>query len=202
MPKFHVNGEGTPGPCRAGDGETAGVRGCPFGDATEHYDTPKEARAAYEKKMEDEAIPEASAKKSEPTIDPEVAEARQALARYGDDSYRYDADVAKKVAERLELKLEHVQAVIEIEKQVEEAEFEARVARRQVIAHEVINKTNPDISKIRKGATVALKDYGKVLMTVKLTAHRGGKIYGYASNGDYIDGWEDTLILTPDSKLD
>lgn len=45
MGKFHINGKGEPGACRA---EIA----CPFGGENEHYDTAADARRAYEKVQE------------------------------------------------------------------------------------------------------------------------------------------------------
>lgn len=203
MAKFHVNGEGTPGPCRAGDGETAGVRGCPYGDASEHYDTPKEARAAYEKKREEEAVPESSVKKpAESEIDPEIRETSLALSRYGDDSYKYNVDTAKKVADRLGLKYEHVQTVIELDKQEEEAEWEARRVRGNARSLEIARSTDPDVSKLRKGALIAIKTDTNLYERVKITSHRKGRFWGYCTNGDYIDGWDDSSILTSESKLD
>lgn len=73
MARFHVNGAGEPGPCRAtepGSSESQ-ARGCPFGDATQHYDTVGEARAAYEREMEDKAVPEvkSNAKRREAPVD-------------------------------------------------------------------------------------------------------------------------------------
>ena len=202
MAKFHVNSEGTPGPCKAGNGETAGGRGCPFGDATQHYDTPKEARAAYEKEMEDKAVPEASGRKpAEPEVDPEVVEARKLMLGYGDDSFMEERNGAAMISKRVGIKEEVAQKVIDQLKQEEEAEQAARFAKTQVVARDIASKTNPDVSKVRKGATVAVTD-GDALMTVKVTSHRGGKISGYASNGDYVDGWPDDVILTSESKLD
>lgn len=60
MARFHVNGAGEPGICKAqkpGSSESQ-ARGCPYGDATEHYDSKEEARTAFEKKMESESVPE------------------------------------------------------------------------------------------------------------------------------------------------
>ncbi len=45
MSKFHLNAKGEAGKCRAAKGK------CPFGSADEHYDTPEEARSAFEKLM-------------------------------------------------------------------------------------------------------------------------------------------------------
>jgi hypothetical protein len=45
MSKFHVNGKGEAGECRAEQGR------CPFGGADEHYTSPEAAREAYEKTM-------------------------------------------------------------------------------------------------------------------------------------------------------
>lgn len=43
MAKYHVNAAGEAGPCKATQG------GCPFGGEENHYSTPEEARAAYER---------------------------------------------------------------------------------------------------------------------------------------------------------
>lgn len=81
MAKFHVNDVGEPGPCRAtepGSSESQ-ARGCPFGDATQHYDTVSEARAAYEKEMEDKAVPEGkSAARKQAPVDHFSAEGKAA----------------------------------------------------------------------------------------------------------------------------
>jgi hypothetical protein len=45
--KYHVNAMGNAAPCKATQG------GCPFGDDSDHYSTPEDARAAYESAMED-----------------------------------------------------------------------------------------------------------------------------------------------------
>lgn len=42
MAKYHVNGAGEAGPCKATQGN------CPFGGEDKHYSTPEEARSAYE----------------------------------------------------------------------------------------------------------------------------------------------------------
>lgn len=202
MTKFHVNDAGEPGPCRAGDGETAGVRGCPFGGPSDHHNTKEEARAAYEKKKEDEAVPEPSVKKpAEPEIDPEVMETSRILSEYGDASYLDDVGSAQRVAERLGLKYEHVQAVVALRKQEEEAEWEARRARGNARALEVARNTDPDVSKLRKGAVVAIKTDTNLYERVKITSHRKGRFWGNCTNGDYIDGWDDSSILTSESKL-
>lgn len=50
--KYHVNDKGEPGVCNA-------VHKCRFNASEEeHYDTPQEARAGYEKKMVEEIVPE------------------------------------------------------------------------------------------------------------------------------------------------
>lgn len=46
MVKYHINGKGEPGQCRA-------TKACPFGDMTEdHYSSPEDARRGYEKNFE------------------------------------------------------------------------------------------------------------------------------------------------------
>src|SRR5579875_3211223 len=45
MARYHINEQGNPGLCKAT------VR-CPFGDASEHYSTPEQAREAYEIQVE------------------------------------------------------------------------------------------------------------------------------------------------------
>lgn len=46
MTKYHNNDNGDPGPCNAQNGN------CPFGDSeTDHYDSPEEARKAFEEKQ-------------------------------------------------------------------------------------------------------------------------------------------------------
>lgn len=42
MARYHINGNGEPGICKATQG------GCPFGSADEHFDTPEAAREAFE----------------------------------------------------------------------------------------------------------------------------------------------------------
>jgi len=61
--RFHVNDEtGEVGVCKARTGEEATGRGCPFGGDDKHYATGAEARAAYEKSMEEELTPVALVK--------------------------------------------------------------------------------------------------------------------------------------------
>jgi len=45
MAKFHINGKGEPGACKATSGN------CPFGEIEDHFDSPEAARAAYERSM-------------------------------------------------------------------------------------------------------------------------------------------------------
>lgn len=45
MAKFHINGNGEAGACRAGKG------GCPFGDDSKHFTSAEAARVAYEERM-------------------------------------------------------------------------------------------------------------------------------------------------------
>lgn len=46
MAKYHINGEGNPGACRAKPGN------CPFGSESDHYADAKEARKIYERQQE------------------------------------------------------------------------------------------------------------------------------------------------------
>ena len=39
--RYHINSKGEPGVCKA-------QQACPFGDASEHYDSPEAAREAFE----------------------------------------------------------------------------------------------------------------------------------------------------------
>lgn len=51
MSQFHVNPEtGEAGPCRATSGN------CPFADSDHHYNSPEEARDAYEKEMKNQTL--------------------------------------------------------------------------------------------------------------------------------------------------
>lgn len=45
MARFHINNNGDAGTCRAATGA------CPFGGEADHYETPEEARAAFEREM-------------------------------------------------------------------------------------------------------------------------------------------------------
>ena len=47
MAKYHINNRGEPGVCNAQNGA------CPFGGASDHYDSPEAASAAFEKLMEE-----------------------------------------------------------------------------------------------------------------------------------------------------
>lgn len=58
MSKFHVNGAGNPGKCRA----VIGL--CPFGSIEEHHDSPESARVAFEKKNAGKQLPVAVKKVS------------------------------------------------------------------------------------------------------------------------------------------
>lgn len=82
MARFHVNGEGKPGVCKAGNSSTSESegRGCPFGDDSKHYNTRAEAQAAYESEMEDKAVPEvkSNAKRREAPVDHFSPEAKAA----------------------------------------------------------------------------------------------------------------------------
>lgn len=49
MTRYHVNGKGEPGVCRAAEGGKG--KGCPFGGADDHYTTPEAARKSFEKRM-------------------------------------------------------------------------------------------------------------------------------------------------------
>lgn len=50
MAKYHVNGRGEPGACKAKK------RPCPYGGAEDHYESKEEAAQAFEKKMEAEVL--------------------------------------------------------------------------------------------------------------------------------------------------
>lgn len=92
--RYHVNTEtGEVGACRAKTGKEATGRGCPFGGEEMHYSTGAEARAAYEKSMEEELTPVAmvkqklkaalgikSAPKEKPELRPENGFTQMALA--------------------------------------------------------------------------------------------------------------------------
>lgn len=66
MAKYHVTKDGNPGLC------TATVKPCPLGEPDEHYDTPEQAREAYEKAME--AVPELSYKKYNKDVTVELSQ--------------------------------------------------------------------------------------------------------------------------------
>lgn len=206
MTKFHVNGKGEPGPCRAG--KSGEGKGCPFGDSSEHYDSKEAAREAYEGKMEAKAVPAgAKSSTSEETVpvrSPEVTKARKFLIESGDlNSYVFSPErSSKRLAEETGMKQEDLRAAIDEFIREDEIEAEAKFARSQTRAREVASNTDPDVSKIRKGAVVAFKYDESMLITVKVSSHRAGKISGNSSNGEYIDGWDDSTILTSDSKLD
>jgi len=48
MAKFHIDKNGNPGACKALFGR------CPYGSKDEHYETPQDARVAYEASMKDD----------------------------------------------------------------------------------------------------------------------------------------------------
>jgi hypothetical protein len=49
--RYHVNKNGIPGICQASSGR------CPFGSDKDHYESPKEAVAAFEEKLDEVSIP-------------------------------------------------------------------------------------------------------------------------------------------------
>lgn len=63
--KFHINGEGKVGRCHVTESKLRS-RGCPFGAEEDHFGSPEEAREAYERKMESEAITEPQQKSAHP----------------------------------------------------------------------------------------------------------------------------------------
>jgi hypothetical protein len=60
MSKYHVSpATGNPGPCKA-------IKACPFGGASDHYDSPEEARDAYEAKQ----MQHITSKKTNTSVEP------------------------------------------------------------------------------------------------------------------------------------
>lgn len=57
MTKYHINGEGNPGLCKAQNGK------CPFGGEANHYSSEENARKAFELSMASKANPPAKRKK-------------------------------------------------------------------------------------------------------------------------------------------
>lgn len=192
MSKFHVNAEGNPGKCSA-------AISCPFGGESEHYATQDAAREAYEAKMASEAIPTASSKG--PASDAEVSKAIYELISYGDDSYLYNEKAAENWAKKTGMKQEAFEAAIVQLKKEDADEQAAKEERRVAKANEIISNTDPDVSKVKKGSTVVLKN-GNTLVKVKVTSHRNGKISGNGDDGNYYSGEPDSEILTSASKLE
>jgi hypothetical protein len=190
--KFHVNAEGNPGKCSA-------AISCPFGGDSEHYATQDAAREAYEKKMSGEAIPAASSKGS--VTDAEVSKAIYELISYGDDSYLYNEKAAENWAKKTGMKQEAFQAAIDQLKKEDADEQAAKEAKRVSKAQDIIKNTDPDVSKIKKGSTVVLKN-DNLLVRVKVTSHRNGKISGNGDDGTYYSGEPDSEIFTSASKLE
>jgi hypothetical protein len=190
--KFHVNAEGNPGKCSA-------EISCPFGGESEHYATQDAAREAYEKKMSGEAIPTASSKNS--ASDAEVSKAIYALISSGDDSYLYNPKAAENWANKTGMKQEAMQAAIDQLKKEDADEQAAKEAKRDAKAREIVGNTDPDVSKVKKGSTVVIKN-GETLVKVKVTSHRNGKISGNGDDGNYYSGESDSEILTSASKLE
>lgn len=62
MAKFHINGNGEAGACRAEKG------GCPFGSESEHFTTPEAAREAYEARMNETGL-ESTSKVKKPVYE-------------------------------------------------------------------------------------------------------------------------------------
>lgn len=190
MSKFHVNAEGNPGKCSA-------AISCPFGGESEHYATQDAAREAYEAKMASEAIPAASSKG--PASDAEVSKAIYELISYGDDSYLYNEKAAENWAKKTGMKQEAFEAAIVQLKKEDADEQAAKEERRVAKAKEIISNTDPDVSKIKKGSTVVLKN-DNLLVKVKVTSHRNGKISGNGDDGTYYSGEPDSVILTSASS--
>lgn len=137
------------------------------------------------------------------SVDPEVEAARRWMLDTGDaDSFLYNDAAAKNLATKTGMKEEKIQAVIDEWKAEDKAALDAKYARQTAKAREVAANTDPDISKVKKGSTVAFKFGDNELVTVKVTSHRNGKIYGNTSDGSYADSWPDDSILTSESKLD
>jgi len=64
MAKFHINGNGEAGQCKAQAG------GCPFGGESEHFTTAEAARDAFEARMSEGAHASTSKKADKPTYEP------------------------------------------------------------------------------------------------------------------------------------
>lgn len=191
MSKYHVNPAGEPGPCGAN-------KQCPFGGDSDHYETKEAAREAYEKNMAAETLPAASKKSAEG--DAEVSKAIYALISSGDDSYLYNPKAAENWANKTGMKQETVQAAIDQLKKEDAEELAAKEDQRVAKANNIIQKTDPDVSKVKKGSTVVIKN-GNTLVRLNVTSHRNGKISGNGDDGNYYSGEPDTEILTSASKL-
>lgn len=191
MSKFHVNAEGNPGKCSA-------EISCPFGGESEHYATQDAAREAYEKKMSSEAVPAASSKNS--ASDAEVSKAIYALISSGDDSYLYNSKAAENWAKKTGMKQEAMQAAVDQLKKEDAEALAAKEDQRVAKANNIIQKTDPDVSKVKKGSTVVIKN-GNTLVRVNVTSHRNGKISGNGDDGNYYGGESDSAILTSASML-
>lgn len=94
MGKYHVNGKGEPGLCKA-------QFSCPFGGIQDHYDSPEVARAAFEVSMTTED--------SSQVVEPVKKERAQnwAIVRYSNitDKYYLDHTYAQKRTALKELNL-------------------------------------------------------------------------------------------------
>lgn len=95
MTKFHVNQEtGDAGECKA-------TKSCPFGSASEHYDTVEEAQVASEKQLEDEyggAVAAGKSKESAEQVAERVAEAERVANEIDDQRHFHDYDIDDAVA--------------------------------------------------------------------------------------------------------
>lgn len=192
MSKYHVNPAGEPGPCGANIN-------CPFGGESEHYETKEAAREAYEKNMTTETLPAASKKST--ITDAEVSKAIYELISYGDDSYLYNEKAAENWAKKTGMKQEAFQAAIDQLKKEDAEALAAKEDQRVAKANNIIQKTDPDVSKIKKGSTVVIKN-GNTLVRLNVTSHRNGKVSGNGDDGSYYSGEPDSEILTSASKLD
>lgn len=82
--RFHINGEGNPGRCSAKAG------GCPFGSEAEHHSSKEEARAAYEKEQEAQAV--TPSLRSTKAIKRRYPEVYEALFKRTRQAHRYNLE--------------------------------------------------------------------------------------------------------------
>jgi hypothetical protein len=193
MAKFHVSpNSGEAGECKA-------KLQCPFGGDDKHFPTKEAARQSFEETMKDSTFAPLS-KRSE-VRDAEVSKAIYALISSGDDSYLYNAKAAENWAKKTGGDQEIFQAAIDQLKKEDDDEQAAKEAKRDAKAREIVGNTDPDVSKVKKGSTVVIKN-SNTLVKVKVTSHRNGKISGNGDDGNYYSGESDSEILTSASKLE